>query len=62
MDVKITILTGGGRKANAMSHSYTFKEVNTVDEVKEGFEREFKPFFPAYQTLDKTPSKKAKKE
>ena len=61
MDVKMEIVTGGGKKANRMSHSYTAKEVQTMDEIIEIFKEQFDKYFPKYQSLDNTGNKKEKK-
>ena len=61
MDVKMEIVTGGGKKANRMRHSYTAKEVQTMDEIIEIFKEQFDKYFPKYQSLE-TPGKKKEKK
>jgi hypothetical protein len=51
MDVTISLVTGGGKKANRVTHSKTIKEVQTMAQVIEEFEEEFAIFFPAQATL-----------
>ncbi len=60
MDVTMSIVTGGGKKANRMTHSCTLKEVATYDEAVEYFRKEFKPFFPPQALLTDEPTKKEK--
>lgn len=52
MDVTIHVVTGGGKKANRKSASYTAKEVQTVAQVVEVLNTEFKDFFGKNRTLD----------
>ena len=61
MDVNMEIVTGGGKRANRMSHSYTAKEVQTMDEIIEIFKEQFDKYFPKYQSLE-TPGKKGGKK
>ena len=61
MDVQMTITTGGGKKANRMSHSYTAKEVQTMEEVVQIFREQFDKYFPKYQTLEEPGRKGGKK-
>ena len=61
MDVKMEIVTGGGKKANRMSHSYTAKEVQTMEEVVQIFREQFDKYFPKYQTLEEPGKKGGKK-
>lgn len=62
MDVTMSVVTGGGKKANRVRHSKTLKEVTTWEEAMSDFKKEFRPFFPEYQTLDKPQGKKPKEE
>jgi hypothetical protein len=62
MDVTMSIVTGGGKKANRMAHSCTLKECTTYEEAVEHFRKEFRPFFPTYQDITKPPTKKAEKK
>lgn len=59
MDVQITIITGGGKKANRESKSVTIKEVQTKDQVIEVLDTKFKDYFPNQTVL--VSEKKAKK-
>ena len=61
MDVKMEIVTGGGKKANRMSHSYTAKDVQTMDEIIEICKEQFDKYFPKNQSLE-TPGKKKEKK
>ena len=61
MDVQMTITTGGGKKANRMSHSYTAKEVQTMEEVVQIFREQFDKYFPKYQTMEEPGKKGGKK-
>ena len=61
MDVRMTITTGGGKKANQISYSKTLKDVATWDEMIADFKVTFDAFFVKYQTLDKVHEKKARK-
>jgi len=61
MDVRMEISTGGGKKVNKMSHSYTAKEVQTMEEVIEIFKEQFDKYFPKFQSLE-TPGKKGGKK
>lgn len=61
MDVKMEIVTGGGKKANRMSHSYTAKEVQTMDEVIQIFREQFDKYFPKVQSLEEPRKKGGKK-
>lgn len=61
MDVKMEIVTGGGKKANRMSHSYTAKEVQTMDEVIQIFREQFDKYFPKFQSLEEPRKKGGKK-
>ncbi len=61
MDVTMSVVTGGGRKANRVTHSKTLKEVTTWEEAVEDFKREFKIFFPPQTTLIEV-TEKPKKE
>jgi hypothetical protein len=60
MDVSMGIVTGGGKKANRMTHSCTLKEVTTFDEAIDYFRKEFKSFFPPQALLTDEPGKKEK--
>ena len=51
MDVTITVTTGGGKKANRESKSYTVKEVQTMQQVIEAFEEKFGSYFRNITTL-----------
>lgn len=53
MDVQITFMTGGGRRANRESKSYTIKEVQTRDQVVEAIDDKFSTYFVNQQTLEK---------
>ena len=61
MDVKMEIVTGGGKKANRMSHSQTAKEVQTMDEVIGIFWEQFDKYFPKFQSIE-NPGKKMEKK
>lgn len=61
MDVQMTITTGGGKKANRMSHSYTAKEVQTMDEVIQIFREQFDKYFPKFQSWEESGKKGGKK-
>ena len=52
MDVTISVVSGGGKKANRVSHSYTLKEVVLPEQVIDMFKTEFKQFFPNQSRLD----------
>ena len=62
MNVRITVSTTKTEGSIGKAQSITLKDVSTLAEVNEAVNREFKTLFPTYQTLDKTPEKKAKKE
>ena len=63
MDVTVTLVTGGGRKANRESYSYTIKEVQTEEQVREMFHERFGQYFRGATTLTQSTAKaKAKKE
>lgn len=51
MDVTVTVTTGGGKKANRESFSYTMKEVQTEQQVKEMFHEKFGHYFAGVTTL-----------
>jgi len=61
MDVTMSLVTGGGKKANRMTHSCTLKEVTTFDEAVEYFRKEFSFFFPPQATFDDVEEKRTKK-
>jgi len=52
MDVQITIITGGGKKANRETKSYTIKEVQTRQQVIEALDEKFGAYFTAQATFD----------
>jgi len=52
MDVTVTITTGGGKKANRESFSYTMKEVQTEQQVKVMFHEKFGHYFIGVVSLD----------
>ena len=52
MDVTVTITTGGGKKANRESFSYTMKEVHTEQQVKVMFHEKFGHYFVGVVSLD----------
>jgi hypothetical protein len=60
MDVTITITTGGGKKANRESKSYTVKEVQTKQQVVEALDEKFGDYFAGVTTLDKVPVRSKK--
>ena len=62
MNVRITVSTTKTEGSIGKAQSITLRDVSTLAEVNEAVNREFKTLFPTYQTLDKTPEKKAKKE
>ena len=62
MNVRITVSTTKTEGSIGKAQSITLKDVSTLAEVHEAIDKEFKPMFPVYQTLDKTPEKKPKKE
>lgn len=62
MNVKITVSTTKTEGSIGKAQSITLRDVSTLTEVKEAIDKEFKGLFPTYQTLDKTPEKKSKKE
>jgi len=51
MDVQITVITGGGKKANRESKSYTIKEVRTKAQVIEALDEKFGNYFANIQPL-----------
>ena len=51
MDVQITVITGGGKKANRESKSYTIKEVQTKAQVVEALDEKFGMYFANIQPL-----------
>lgn len=60
MDVQLTVITGGGKKANRESKSITLKEVQFVDQVIEALNTKFKDYFPTQTRLtDEKPAKKS---
>ena len=61
MDVQITVITGGGRKANRESKSYTIKEVQTRQQVIEALDEKFSTYFAAQTTLEETKQKRARR-
>ena len=61
MDVKMEIVTGGGKKANRMTHSYTAKDVQTMEEVVRIFWEQFDKYFTKYQNLEEPGKKGGKK-
>lgn len=62
MDVTMSIVTGGGRKANRVTHSKTLKEVSTFEEAVEDFKKEFGGFFPKYGVLEPDAAKPKKEK
>ena len=62
MNVRITVSTTKTEGSIGKAQSITLRDVATLAEVKEAMDKEFKGMFPIYQTLDKTPDKKQKKE
>ena len=62
MNVRITVSTTKTEGSIGKAQSITLRDVSTLAEVKEAIDKEFKAMFPVYQTLDKTPEKKSKKE
>ncbi|DBA35236.1 TPA_asm: hypothetical protein vir530_00012 [dsDNA virus vir530] len=60
MHVKITVSTSGKALNIGKSNSIVLKDVTSLEEVHEAINKEFKSFFPNYQTLDKTPAKPKK--
>ena len=62
MNVRITVSTTKTEGSIGKAQSITLRDVSTLAEVNEAVNREFKTLFPVYQTLDKTPEKKSKKE
>ena len=62
MNVRITVSTTKAEGSIGKAQSITLKDVSTLAEINEAINREFKPLFPVYQTLDKTPEKKKKGE
>jgi hypothetical protein len=52
MDVQITVITGGGKRANRESKSYTIKEVQTRQQVIDALDEKFAAYFVAQATLD----------
>ena len=53
----MTVTTGGGKKANRESFSYTMKEVQTEQQVKEMFHEKFGHYFAGVTTLDEVKSR-----
>ena len=62
MNVRITVSTTKTEGSIGKAQSITLRDVATLAEVKEAMDKEFKGMFPIYQTLNKTPDKKQKKE
>lgn len=60
MDVKIEVVTGGGKKANRESRSVTIKEVVSKDQVIEVLDTKFKDYFPPQMRLGEVAEKKEK--
>jgi hypothetical protein len=52
MDVQITVITGGGKKANRESKSYTIKEVATRQQVIEALDEKFGQYFVNQTTIE----------
>ena len=60
MDVQITVITGGGRKANRESKSYTIKEVATRQQVIEALDEKFGQYFAGQAQLEEIKPKPKK--
>ena len=62
MDVQITVITGGGKKANRESKSYTIKEVQTKQQVIEALEEKFGDYFSNQSVLGVDEKKSKRKQ
>ena len=62
MNVKISLSTSGKAVGRGMSHGMILKDVNSVEEVQEAFDKEFRGFFPVHGSLTEPEGKRASKK
>lgn len=62
MKVRITVSSSGKAQNVGESRTITIADAKSIEEIGEALNDQFSDMFPRFQTLDKTPEKKGKKE